>query len=95
MSLAVLHIAVGQNVTPLHKACIFGHLAIVKRLIEAGGQIGAADSNGDTPLHYAARCGFPLVTKYLVEAQAPMSKNAAGQTPKECAATPAIAQLFP
>ena len=84
----------GQNVTPLHKACIFGHLAIVKKLIETGAKINDADGNGDTPLHYAARCGFPSIVKFLLESNALQAKNGAGLGPKECAANAAVLQLF-
>lgn len=81
--------------TPLHKACIFGHVAVVKKLLETGAKLNDADGNGDTPLHYASRCGFPAIVKCLLEANALLPKNSAGLGPKECAANPAIAQLFP
>ncbi len=78
----------------MHKAAIFGHLAVIKKLVEQGAHINDADTNGDTALHYASKCGFPLVVKFLLEAGAHIGKNAAGLTAKDVAVTHAIQVLF-
>lgn len=40
---------------PLHKACQDGNLPVAKILVEAGANVNAVDSNGDTPLMAALR----------------------------------------
>jgi len=47
-----------QNVTPVHKACIFGQLAVVKKLIELGANMNSADSRYD---YSWQKSSFPLV----------------------------------
>lgn len=84
----------GQGATALHKAAIFGHLAVVKKLVECGANINAADAAGETALHYASKCGFPLLVRCLIDAGAGMTKNAAGHSPKDVAANSAIQQMF-
>lgn len=81
--------------TPLHKAAIFGHLAVVKRLCEMGAHVNDGDLNGDTTLHYASKCGFPLIVKFLLDYGAGLTKNSGGLSAKDVAITPAIQQLFP
>lgn len=87
----------GQGIMPLHKGAIFGQLAIVKKLIDfEASSINIPDVRGDTPLHHAAKCGFPLIVKFLVDSGADLlAKNKDNQTPKEAASTPAIANLIP
>ena len=55
--------------TPLHHACSYGSLAIVKYLVEKGADVNALDVKGETLLHKV--CFFnedPLeIVKYLVE----------------------------
>ena len=84
----------GQGVYPIHKAALFGQLAIVKRLFEKGGDINCTDSLGDTPLHYACKCNFQLVAKYLIDQGARIDvSNQAGNTPKQVAG-PLCVPLF-
>lgn len=45
------------NRTPLHLACLHGHLAVVKLLVRALADINALDDDLNTPLHYAAMNG--------------------------------------
>lgn len=80
--------------TPIHKACIFGHFGVVKKMAEVGANINAADAGGDTPLHYASKCGFPTVVKFLIDAGATHGKNSSGHTAKDVALNPSIQQLF-
>ena len=56
------------GVTPLHKACIFGQIACVKKCVDMGADIGATDGEGNKPLHYAARCGFGTICNFLINA---------------------------
>ena len=51
--------------TPLHDACLAGHLSCVAQLLGAPGdyklaleEVNASDVNGMTPLHFAAKNGF-------------------------------------
>ena len=94
MFLFFLKSSTGQGASPLHKAAIFGHVAVVKKLVESGANINAADSAGDTALHYASRCNFPLVVRVLIDSGASMSKNAAGLSPKDVACNAAMQQIF-
>jgi ankyrin repeat protein len=85
----------GQGVTALHKAAIFGQYAVCKKLIETGCDKDAADQDGNTALHYAAKCGFHHIVKTMIELGANKDKkNGQGLSPKEVAATPAIAHIF-
>lgn len=52
----------------LHIACSFGHIEIVKLLIEKGANFNAADDdNSDTPLHIACGHGYTEIVKLLIE----------------------------
>lgn len=67
----------------LHAAALAGHEQIVEILVEAGSNVKAAASNGDTPLHDAANGGHLRIVKYLVEHGAdPETRNHNGQTPR-------------
>jgi hypothetical protein len=58
-----------QGVTPLHAACIRGHLPIVKWLIEDQNHcvyISCRDFEGMTPLHFASENGYGEICVYLV-----------------------------
>lgn len=55
------------NKTPLHYACEYGHLNIVKLLIEKHSyNINAQDYHGSTPLHLAIEFGHFEVANYLL-----------------------------
>jgi cytohesin len=85
-----------QGVSVLHKACMFGQLAITKKLCDVGGDMAAQDSVGETPMHYAAKSGFPAIVKYLIEKGAPIDvANSAGMTPKQVAVNAATKGAFP
>ena len=61
----------------LPKAAYYGHLEIVKYLVENGADINAKDNNGWTSLIHAAYNGHLEVVKYLVENKADI--NAIGK----------------
>ena len=46
-----------HGMTPLHLACISGHLPIVKLLVEKGVSLFAKDKSKSTPLHLASDRG--------------------------------------
>src|SRR5579871_4861159 len=53
----------------------------IRRLLEAGAEIDAADKNGATPLHRAVRTRCAAAVKYLLEAGAdPKLRNKPGST---------------
>eukprot|EP00003_Mantamonas_plastica_P011109 TRINITY_DN2069_c0_g3_i1.p1 TRINITY_DN2069_c0_g3~~TRINITY_DN2069_c0_g3_i1.p1 ORF type:complete len:552 (+),score=193.78 TRINITY_DN2069_c0_g3_i1:1218-2873(+) len=54
--------------TALHRACLFGHIDVVKFLIEQGADVCAQDYNiGRTPLFEAVNEGFDEVAKILIQ----------------------------
>ena len=57
----------GQHVgTPLHIAAYFGHLNIVRYLVdEQGCNPSCLDENKYTPLHFAAMNGYIYIVKFL------------------------------
>jgi ankyrin repeat protein len=53
--------------TPLHKASLYDHLAVVKALLAVGENILAANNQGELPVHEAVRFRRSAVTKYLLQ----------------------------
>ena len=54
--------------SPLHYACLQGHLSVVKKLIERHPfQSDLLTHNKDTPLHLAARSGHAAIVKFLLD----------------------------
>lgn len=51
--------------TPLHLACNFGNLEIVKYLVSHGANIEIKDRFGNTPLNEARNSGFDEIVAYL------------------------------
>lgn len=84
------------NRTPLHLACMRGHTAIVRVLINAGSDKNSKDFDEYTPLHFASEFGHFETIIYLVkEAEAnPMLKNKFGYTPSDIAQNMQIRKLF-
>ena len=79
----------------MHKACIFGQVAVVRRLIDIGADVGAADGAGNTPLHYASRCGYcPLVAFLLKNGGDKDATNNDGFSPVDVASSPAAKKEF-
>ncbi|XP_050398300.1 tonsoku-like protein [Patella vulgata] len=52
--------------TPLHRACIAGHIKKVKKLIEQGHPVNPRDFCGWIPLHEAANHDFYDIVEYLL-----------------------------
>lgn len=71
----------------MHLACMRGHTAIVRVLINAGSDKNSKDFDEYTPLHFASEFGHFETIIYLVkEAEAnPMLKNKFGYTPSDIA----------
>ncbi len=51
---------------PLHHACSFGYLEIVKALVEAGVDTERKNKEGISPVHYAASKGHKELLVYLI-----------------------------
>lgn len=67
--------------TPLHYAATYGHLDIIKLLIEQHAYIDAESPNKTTPLMMAAHYGTPAAVKLLLDEGAdPGLKNQLGLT---------------
>ena len=76
---------------PIHSACSLcllgpGNSAtaaeIVRMMSSAGAEVSVADSNGNTPLHWAARAGDKTSAEFLLMKAAPRdAKNDRGETP--------------
>ena len=70
-------------------------LWVVRRLVDLGAQVAAANDRGDTALHGAAVHDYHGVIRYLVENGARTgAANALGQTPRDVAGTPETAELL-
>lgn len=68
--------------TPLHLSSIFGHVGIVKYLLENKANTNVQDSTGATPLHEAVRYGQKEIAKLLIDAGAKVNaKDNLGKTP--------------
>ena len=52
--------------TPLHYACEYGHLKIVKYLISKGANIEAKDRYSQTPLYFASQRNKAKVVQFLL-----------------------------
>jgi ankyrin repeat protein len=68
--------------TALHQAVAAGDVEIVKLLVNAGAEIDALNSNGETPLNYAAHHGAKDVVEFLASRGADLnSRSRTGLTP--------------
>lgn len=56
-----------ENYTPLHHACIYQHLGIVKQLLSCKADLNAASSEGYTPLHAASLVGNATIVRLLIQ----------------------------
>jgi len=59
-----------KKIRPLHVACSFGYIDIVKFLIKNGADINAKNNSLLTPLHCAVFAGQKIVVKHLLDAGA-------------------------
>ena len=72
----------------LMRAASKGQLQNVKKLINAGEDVNAANAEGDTPLHYAASNGHKDILKILLQAGAAVNAtDNYGETPLHDAAS--------
>ena len=85
-SKAVFEVDDASDLTPLHIAVRCRHISIVRRIIEARGEVNAKDSKGQTPLHHALRRDSftPGVIILLVKAGAAIDcQDELGETPAQ------------
>jgi len=82
-----LHFAF-EGWTALHDIAGFGYVDLIDLMVQRRAQIDAVDSvKFETPLHVAARNGFPMCVRRLIELGAnTRATNADGYTPLHCAA---------
>lgn len=68
--------------TPIHAAASYGHLDLLRYLIQQGGDINIQDEEGDTPLHHVE--DLATATALVEEFKADYKiKNGEGQTPAQ------------
>jgi hemoglobin len=85
---------VGEQ-TPLHMAARRGNVNSAEALLDAGADIEARDTKGETPLRRAVNCGHPAVVRLLLERGAdPTAPDKQGKTPLQAARKPEIVLLF-
>ena len=70
---AAVRVADQNGAHPLHIACEFSLVKVVKYLVELYGDtvLNIVDANNNSPLHYACRGGNLRVIKYLLEVNVP------------------------
>jgi ankyrin repeat protein len=56
-----------QGRAPLHEASLNGHLDLVEYLINKNALVDNQDKNLETPLLFAARCGYLKVAEILIK----------------------------
>ena len=85
------------GVTPVMKAAFFGHMSVVKRLVEgSGADKDGADVNGDTVLHFACKAGFEKIVRLLLDNDVDLTKkNKSGLSAEQCCLTGSLKELFP
>ncbi|MBN2181376.1 MAG: ankyrin repeat domain-containing protein [Sedimentisphaerales bacterium] len=79
-------LAFTTNDTPLHAACYWNHIDIVRLLIKNGADVNAVDAWGITPLLYAVVCRYDDIVQMLLDHGAnPQVKAHNGMTAVEIA----------
>lgn len=68
--------------TPIHAAASYGHIELLKLLIQNGGNINIQDNEGDTPLHHVEELATATIMVEELGADYKL-KNAEGQTAGE------------
>ena len=80
--------------SPVHLACHFGHLGVVRLLVKAGADLSAEDWEGNTPLHCAALARHFDITKYLRLSGANVNiRNKQGKTASDCQSMKTLTDL--
>ena len=73
--------------TALHIAAHYGHIEVIKYLVEKRAEINPRDESGKTPLHWATLGNNPKAIKLLIDNQAEVNlKSEFGKTPIHIAA---------
>ncbi|XP_033726933.1 oxysterol-binding protein-related protein 1-like [Pecten maximus] len=81
--------------TALHLATYFGHVDVVRLLLQNGAGVNVVNPNGDTPLHKAAFTGRMETLTLLLQYEADVGKiNDEGQTPEMIGKTKEIKDLL-
>eukprot|EP00730_Choanoeca_flexa_P006686 TRINITY_DN12203_c2_g4_i7.p2 TRINITY_DN12203_c2_g4~~TRINITY_DN12203_c2_g4_i7.p2 ORF type:complete len:127 (+),score=18.47 TRINITY_DN12203_c2_g4_i7:85-465(+) len=71
-----------NSYTPLHLACMCGHLAVAEMLIDRGADLMAKDKDDRTPLHLACETGQLVTAEMLISKGADVeAKDKNGKTP--------------
>lgn len=75
--------------TPLHCACLKGHVEVCRILLDVGANVRAKDNYGNTPLNMAAYGGHMAIVRLLVEHHNAASwlynRGTGNRTPAQCA----------
>ena len=81
-SLGLIDKRVNSGETPLHIACIQGHLQVAIELLQAQAKTNTFSNNGATPMHAASSGGYSQIVKHLLQANAdPVIQDDKGATP--------------
>lgn len=84
-----------QGWTPLHLAAYFGHISVVKALLENGADVNARNGMGDTPLHRAAFTGRADVVTLLIQYNTDVTIiNGEGRKPSQVTNSTEVKQLI-
>jgi ankyrin repeat protein len=74
------------GMAPLHQAALFGHVAVIQALLEAGARVDLEGPERATALSLAATMGHaPAVAALLARGADPGHRDGAGRTPLEAA----------